>query len=130
MTSSISAGAIVHAKDIERLARFYADVAGLDIVHEAADHIVLESEVYELVVVTIPAATAVKIVIAAPPARRENTAFKLVFMVPGLAGARAAALAAGGALDAPEKEWEFQGARVCDGIDPEGNVIQLRESAD
>jgi hypothetical protein len=24
--------------------------------------------------------------------------------------------------------WEFQGSRVCDGQDPEGNVVQFRES--
>ena len=26
-----------------------------------------------------------------------------------------------------EREWEFDGDRVCDGHDPEGNVLQLRE---
>jgi predicted enzyme related to lactoylglutathione lyase len=122
-----AAGAIVYAKDIARLARFYADVADLEIVHEVADHVALESETYELVIVAIPAATAARIVITTPPARRENTAFKLVLPVESLAEARAAAQAAGGGVDAPEREWEFQGSRVCDGFDPEGNVIQLRE---
>ena len=28
----------------------------------------------------------------------------------------------------PEKEWHFQGQRVCDGCDPEGNMIQVREA--
>jgi hypothetical protein len=30
-------------------------------------------------------------------------------------------------LNAAAKEWEFDGWRVCDGVDPEGNVIQVRE---
>jgi hypothetical protein len=28
-----------------------------------------------------------------------------------------------------EQEWSFQGSTVCDGFDPEGNVIQFREQA-
>lgn len=130
MADPFTAGAIVYAKDIARLARFYAAVADLEIVHEVADHVVLESESYELVVVAIPAAAAVRIVISTPPARRENTAFKLSFAVDSLAEARAAATAAGGELDPPEKEWDFQGLRVCDGCDPEGNLIQVREAPD
>jgi hypothetical protein len=27
-------------------------------------------------------------------------------------------------------EWSYKGRRVCDGLDPEGNVIQVRERAD
>jgi hypothetical protein len=91
VANPFTAGAIVYAKDVARLARFYAAVADLEIVHEVADHSVLESETHELVIVAIPAATAVRIVIATPPVRRENTAFKLSFAVPSLAEARVAA---------------------------------------
>lgn len=127
MATPFTAGAIVYAKDIQRLSRFYAEVADLEVMHEVADHVVLESETHELVIVAIPAATAARIVITTPPARRENTAFKLSFAVASLADARQAAKAAGGDLNPPGKEWEFQGLRVCDGCDPEGNMIQLRE---
>ena len=127
MAQPFSAGAIVYAKDIHRLARFYAAVADLEVMHEVDDHIVLESETVELVIVAIPAATAARIVINTPPQRRENTAFKLVFPVASLSQARATAEANGGELNPPGKEWSFQGLRVCDGCDPEGNMIQLRE---
>ena len=127
MAQAFNAGAIVYAKDIHALARFYAAVADLEVMHEVDDHIVLESETVELVIVAIPVATAARIVITTPPQRRENTAFKLVFAVPSLAEARATAKANGGELDPSGKEWKFQGLRVCDGFDPEGNVIQLRE---
>ena len=128
MANPFTTGAIVYAKDIQRLARFYAAVADLEIVHEVADHLVLESETYELVVVAIPAAIAARIVITSPPERRENTAFKLSFRVDSLAAARATANDLGGELNAPAKEWSFQGMRVCDGCDPEGNMIQVRET--
>jgi hypothetical protein len=32
-------------------------------------------------------------------------------------------------LNSPDKGWAFQGFTVCDGLDPEGNVIQIRERA-
>jgi len=127
-SSDFQAGAVVYAKDLDCLAGFYAKVAGLEIVHRVDDHAVLESDFFELVVVAIPAATSARIVIASPPVRREATAFKLVFPVPSLAAARTAAAAAGGVVDPVVKEWSFQGLRVCDGMDPEGNVIQLRET--
>jgi hypothetical protein len=31
-------------------------------------------------------------------------------------------------MKAAEGEWEFEGAKVCDGYDPEGNVFQLRQT--
>ena len=127
MALPFSAGAVVYAKDIHRLARFYAAVADLEVMHEVDDHIVLESETWELVIVAIPAAIAARIVITAPPEKRENTAVKIVFAVSSLAAAREVAKLHGGELFAPGKEWSFQGLRVCDGVDPEGNVIQLRE---
>jgi predicted enzyme related to lactoylglutathione lyase len=122
-----SAGAIVYAKDIRLVARFYAAVADLEIMHEVEDHIVLESETVELVIVAIPAAIAKDIHITVPPKRRENTALKLVFAVPSLDEARVTARKHGGDLNPTAKEWSFQGLRVCDGCDPEGNMIQLRE---
>jgi hypothetical protein len=35
----------------------------------------------------------------------------------------------GGELDPPERERLFQLSIVCDGHDPEGNVLQLRQVA-
>ena len=127
MALPFSAGAVVYAKDIHRLARFYAAVADLEVMHEVADHIVLESESLELVIVAIPEAIASRIVIRTPPEKREATAFKLVFAVSSITEAREAAKANEGEIYPPAKEWSFQGLRTCDGVDPEGNVIQLRE---
>ena len=127
MALPFSAGAVVYAKDIHRLARFYAAVADLEVMHEVADHIVLESESLELVIVAIPEPIASRIVIRTPPEKREATAFKLVFAVASITEAREAAKANEGEIYPPAKEWSFQGLRTCDGVDPEGNVIQLRE---
>lgn len=37
------------------------------------------------------------------------------------------ALTTGGVINAPRHEWRFATHRVCDGVDPEGTVIQVFE---
>jgi predicted enzyme related to lactoylglutathione lyase len=53
----------------------------------------------------------------------------LCLPVVSIAAARSLAVAHGGAIKSPQHEWEARGFRACDGYDPEGNVIQVRESA-
>ena len=129
MPASATVGAVLYAKDIARVSRFYAEVCGLTRQHAEADHIVLASTTFQLTVVAIPASIADGIIINTPPVRREGTPIKLVFPVAGIDLLRATAIAMGGALNSPDREWSFQGVRVCDGHDPEGNVLQLREYA-
>jgi predicted enzyme related to lactoylglutathione lyase len=77
--------------------------------------------------VAIPARIAAHIEIATPPLLREDTPIKLVFVVHSIAAARSVAPVHGGELNPPDTDWDLHGGRVCDGQDPEGNVIQLRE---
>ena len=129
MSAPNAAGAVIYAKDLSRVIAFYRDVTGLPVTHSEIDYAVLESELFQLVVHAIPAGIAASIDVANPPLRREDAAVKLVFPVPSIAASRALAALHGGALNPPEREWQFQGHRICDGHDPEGNVIQLREHA-
>ena len=122
-------GAVVFAKDLARVARYYEEMAALTPTHVAKDHIVLESRDMQLVVHGIPKRIADTIKISDPPERREATPIKLFFPVPSLAQARAKAPALGGKLGPKAKEWVARGFRACDGVDPEGNVVQFRESA-
>ena len=127
MSSPINAGAVIYAKDTSRVAAFYARVMGFRIAHSDAEHAALEYGGFQLIIHAIPPEIAASIAIANPPARREDSAVKLIFSVASINHARALAAEAGGELNPPEREWQFQGNRVCDGHDPEGNVIQLRE---
>lgn len=129
MPSSPTAAAVLYATDISKVGNFYAKVAGLQVTHEEPDHVVLESGVFQLVVVAVPRRLASSIQITEPPQRRENTAVKLAFPVASITTARQLAQSHGGQLNQPEHEWLFHGLRVCDGQDPEGNVVQFRERA-
>ena len=92
---------------------------------DGAGHVLLERYGRRITVVAIPAAIARTIRIEDPPKRREDTALKLSFPVADIAASRVVAAEHGGVIDPPEREWEFRGERVCDGHDPEGNVIQV-----
>ncbi|MCG2595415.1 hypothetical protein LZ009_21765 [Ramlibacter sp. XY19] len=125
----MTAGAVVYAIDVQRLAAFYSGVAALQQTQSEPGNVVLEASGFQLVIFAIPPHIAAQIQIATPPQRREDTPIKLVFVVRSLSAARAAARQLGGNLDAEDKVWGFQGLHVCDGHDPEGNVIQVRAHA-
>jgi predicted enzyme related to lactoylglutathione lyase len=127
MPDSISAGAVLYAKDIARISAFYATVAGLAETQRERDFIVFENAGFQFVVVAVPERIAATIAIADPPRRREETPIKLIFAVPDLDAARRIVADGGGAMNPPDREWKFGAWRVCDGHDPEGNVFQLRE---
>jgi catechol 2,3-dioxygenase-like lactoylglutathione lyase family enzyme len=120
------AGAVLYAKDVDRLASFYSTVLGLSEANRDHDHVVLESPGFQLVVLQIPHEIAKAIEITVPPARRATAAVKLVFFIPSLDDVRASVEACGGVMNPVDTEWSFQGFTVCDGLDPEGNVIQFR----
>jgi predicted enzyme related to lactoylglutathione lyase len=121
-------GAVIFAKDISRVAKFYTELLSMTIVHSAEDYMVLNSSGYPLVIHGIPQKIAASIEIATPPERRTETAIKLFFLVSSLTVLREQAIALGGRLNPKESEWEARGFRACDGHDPEGNVIQFREA--
>ena len=121
------AAAVLYTKNLQRLAAFYARVARMSFSRSAQDHVVLECQSLQLVVVQTPKQIADSMEIGEPPARRENAAIKLVFFVESIADVRAVVSDEGGQLNPVESEWIFDGNRVCDGHDPEGNVFQLRQ---
>ncbi len=120
-------GAVLFAKSLDQVATFYSVVLGLTEVNRADDHIVLESPGFQLVVhrVTVGGSAAGNITI--PPVRRATAAFKPVFFVPSISRLRVVVETHGGVLDPIDRQWSFDGVTVCDGLDPEGNVIQFRE---
>ena len=122
-------GAVLFAKNLDRVATFYSVMLGLTEANRADDHILLESPGFQLVVHRTTAGGSPAGDITVPPARRATAAFKPVFFVPSISRLRGVAETQGGGMEPAEKEWSFNGVTVCDGVDPEGNVIQFREHA-
>jgi predicted enzyme related to lactoylglutathione lyase len=129
MTTPLKPGAVIFAKDIAVVARFYQELLGMTVAHQDAGITVLESAQMQLVVHGIPKRIADSFEITTPPELREDVPVKLVLPVDSLAAARKAAPALGGKLGPKSKEFTARGFVACDGFDPEGNVVQFRESA-
>lgn len=126
MSTRIKPAAVVFAADPTRLATFYAALTGMHVVVGDDEHTVLESDTFQLVLHAMRGDHTV----ASPPTPREDGYIKLAFPVASLAQARLTAASLGGRLQSTNHEWEARGFRACDGIDPEGNVVQCREAID
>jgi extradiol dioxygenase family protein len=124
MSDRPRAGAVVYAKDLQRVSAFYGAVTGAAVIDVAEDHVALDVDGFVLTVVAIPAFIADTFEIASPPERREDAAVKVVLPVADVAAVRATAAALGGVLDPADREWTIAGVVRCDGHDPEGNVYR------
>ena len=120
-------GAVLFSEDVDRVAAFYEVVLGLVESHRDSDHVLLESPGFQLVVHRIINGRSPASEITAPPMRRATAAFKPVFFVTSIPSLRVVAESHGGVMDPADQEWSLNGVTVCDGMDPEGNVIQFRE---
>lgn len=120
---------VLFVAEVDRVASFYTAVASMQLVHRDGDHAVLETEGFQLVVhrlrgepePTHDAHGRVRV--------REDAYFKLCLPVRSISAARSQAEPLGGFIKPVQHEWQTRGFRACDGNDPEGNVLQLREGA-
>ncbi|MEP6781529.1 MAG: hypothetical protein ABJC26_16645 [Gemmatimonadaceae bacterium] len=132
MTPMACSGAVLYAKNVTGLKHFYQSLLALndESIHVATDHVAINTPTFQLVLVEVPADVAAYIVIENPPRTRSEVPVKLVFDVPSIADARVVSAHNGGEVLPEAREWNFDAFRVCDGRDPEGNVIQLRQQRD
>ena len=123
----VKAAAVLYVKRLGPMCSFYHECFGLEVAETAEDYCVLESDAWTLSLVVVPEAVAATFRTSVPPARREETPVKLAFDVPSIEGLRPVMARLGGQVDSGETQWEFRSLRHCDCLDPEGNVVQLRE---
>ncbi len=112
--------ALIYAKDLDRMATFYGDVLGLELIADTrtVGWVEFETGGARLALHAIPAAIAAQIEIASPPEPREETPIKLIFAVDDLDATCARLVALGVPLT--RRPWG-----AADGLDPEGNVFQI-----
>lgn len=129
-TAAANAGVLVYAKDATNLTQFYRAVLQLLDCDEQSEpehgFFVLQGRGIEMAIHAIPAAYAADIEIQTPPVPREDSTLKFFFNVHDIAHARDVATELGGSI--AEQVWETPRYRYCNGIDPEGNVFQLRQA--
>jgi catechol-2,3-dioxygenase len=117
---------VVFVADVRGMTKFYREIASMTVLIEEEGYAVMEVEGIQLVIHQLAGEPRVS---PAAVQVREDSYVKLCLPVASIAAARVAAAANGGAIKSADHEWEARGFRACDGHDPEGNVIQVRESA-
>lgn len=122
MSHSARYGAVIFSGNIERLATFYGAVTGLAPQVGNATVAMLASETHELVIHALPNEPA-----DGDSTVRHDAYVKLFFPVESLAEARDRVSLHGGSLRPASEEWAARGFRACEGVDPDGNLFQLRE---
>jgi len=115
------AQALLYVADLARMEAFYAGALGLPVLAREPGFVQLGADGGVLALHAIPPAYAP--VITTPPVAREDGAIKLGFDVDDVEVVRARLIAAGHAM---REAWPHADLLVCDGIDPEGNVFQIR----
>ncbi len=123
--TGMKSGAVIYVKDLVRMRSFYEACFQLEVADDAHDYCVLESESLTLSLVRVPERIAATIAVSVPPSRREGVPIKLAFGVDSIDVLRTLLAEFGGVVDPVTSQWEFGGGIHCDGVDPEGNVLQL-----
>jgi predicted enzyme related to lactoylglutathione lyase len=118
---------VLFVANVPRMTRFYQALASMTLIHEDDAHAVLLHGGFELVIHALRGAEPVSP--GGTPLVREDSYLKVCLPVDSIARARTAAASLGGAIQPPDREWEGRGFRACDGYDPEGNVVQVRQQA-
>jgi predicted enzyme related to lactoylglutathione lyase len=121
----VKAAAVLYVTHLDRMSAFYQQCFGFEAADGADDFCILESDGWTLSLVVVPDEIAATIHLSVPPRRRDGTPIKLAFEVGTIDDLRSVVHQLGGQVDPGATEWDFRGVRHCDGVDPEGNVIQL-----
>jgi predicted enzyme related to lactoylglutathione lyase len=106
------------------LAHFYAQVLGIATLSASPERIILESPDLQLIIHALPPEIATTVTVATPP-EPHLMPLRLFFTVPALAAAKSVLEPLGGRVF-PQR-WPGPGITVCNAMDPEGNILQLRE---
>lgn len=124
----MAAAAVLYVKDMRLMRTFYERCLGMSTAEsEGDDFCILRSDDWNLSLVSVPEAVAATFVITDPPERREDSPVKLAFEVTSIEELCSVVIDTGGRIDPIESAWEFRGYRHLDCLDPEGNVVQLRQ---
>ncbi len=129
MLTEIKPGAVLFVNNVTDMAEFYRQLASMTVVQADSDHVVLEIEGLQLTIHALRSEPNSNLIDPQDLQIREDSYWKLCFPVGSILEAREKALRLGGLIKPPESEWEARGFRACDGHDPEGNVIQIREQS-
>lgn len=117
---------VLFVSDVARVSVFYRELAAMQVAFADDDHVVLAVDGFELVVHRLFGEPENDANFEVTP--RDDSYSKLCLPVRDIESARGTAARLGGSIKPQSFEWSARGFRACDGHDPEGNVIQVRQA--
>jgi predicted enzyme related to lactoylglutathione lyase len=120
---------VLFVGNVDRVTSFYREVAAMRYVSGDGEHSVLEVDGFQLVVHLLKGEPEPVVESGGKVRVREDSYWKMCLPVHSIGTARVDASRLGGLIKPTSHEWSARGFRACDGNDPEGNVFQVRESA-
>ena len=124
-----SVRAVLFARRLLKVARFYSQALGMKRVSGDDDHVVLGCRGFELIIHQIPKHVLQTMPVERRPKRRVSGAIRLDYPVRNLKQSRQKAKALGGGIDAAPPEWADAGTNFFFGWDPEGNQFGVSQKA-
>lgn len=126
---AVAALTVVYARDIGRVAAFYARTLSMSVLEEEPGYVVLgRDDGLEIAVVRMSGSPEHRAADGAPARPREETPIKPSFLVDDFERVREQAIEAGGGIKPVAAAWSWRGQLHLDGNDPEGNIVQFRRS--
>jgi predicted enzyme related to lactoylglutathione lyase len=123
----VAASAVLYVRDLISMSAFYEMCFAMVPLDAADGFRTLASADWELSLVRVLPRSGADVAVSHPPRRRAESPVKLAFDVDDLDQAGSRVLTAGGWLEPADTVWEYRGRRHLDCLDPEGNVVQLRQ---
>ncbi|MGH1464719.1 MAG: VOC family protein [Cognatishimia sp.] len=118
-------GAVLYAKTLENLRRFYLGLGGRLIEGVDGEFAAIATSDAELIILQTPERIASQIVIETPPEIRTAMPVKPIVNVASIEEVLQNLPDLGGMIVPGSSQWRFRQYLVQDIVDPEGNVIQL-----
>jgi predicted enzyme related to lactoylglutathione lyase len=125
----VKSGLVIYVSNLKKMSSFYREVFGLRQREADEEYVAMMHEEFDLVLLRTATSKRAGREVDEVSSPRQDTAVKPVFFIAEpIQRIRDKVVTLGGGFKPSNKEWEFDGARVCDGWDPEGNIFQVRSS--
>lgn len=122
--------AVIYVKNLETMSSFYEIALGLVRQESSADDFgLLFGEGFTVSLVVMSEARTLGHVDISPQLRRSETPIKLCFQVDDMESVARTIASFGGVVNDTSSAWDWNGIRHLDFIDPEGNVVQIRQTS-
>jgi len=118
-------GAVLYAKNLERLKAFYLAIGGKLTDGAEGEFATISNDVTELIILQAPQNIASQIEIEDPPVVRMVTPLKPILSTSSIGNVLEKLQEIGGRPVPGSKQWKFRQYLVQDIVDAEGNVVQL-----